>query len=168
MEIGAAFLNDDWAMIAWSYIGFLSDGLNVTRKDALLRLPLKVMQHSPCPNIMNLIQEYCSHSSSSKEENVDLPLWATEELNAQKVRKVYLITYHQVSEDRFPTRMSFLEVVLQSFASTLRSRTACFCGSSLSRGYKVGQKSKVDFKQKISFEELWYFGTFLRNTQQLL
>lgn len=47
------------------------------------------------------------------------PLWASEEMNALKVWKVYLITYSQVNKDRFPTRMSFVEAVRQSFASTL-------------------------------------------------
>ena len=63
---------------------------------------------------MDMIKEYESDSPSS-EENNDIFVPASKELDARSVRKVYLIMYSQVDEELFPTRRSFVNAVLQSF-----------------------------------------------------
>ena len=40
------------------------------------------------------------------------------QMNARNVRQIYLITYSMVDTERFPTRSSFAEAVVQSFADT--------------------------------------------------
>ena len=65
---------------------------------------------------MDMIKEYESDSPTS-EENDDIFVPASKELDARSVRKVYLITYmySQMDEELFPTRRSFVDAVLQSF-----------------------------------------------------
>ena len=59
---------------------------------------------------MDMIKEYNSDSPTS-EENEDIFVPKSRELDACSVRKVYLITYSQVDEELFPTRRSFVDAV---------------------------------------------------------
>ena len=63
---------------------------------------------------MDMIKEYES-DSPSLEENNNIIVPGSKELDARSVRKVYLITYSQVDEELFTTRRSFVDAVLQSF-----------------------------------------------------
>jgi len=56
--------------------------------------------------------EYDSASSEASETQehtfTEMPEVNRQEINARAVRKVYLITYSQADEARFPTRQSFV------------------------------------------------------------
>ena len=56
--------------------------------------------------------EYDSASSEESEKKehtgTEMPEVNRQEINARAVRRVYLITYSQADEARFPTRQSFV------------------------------------------------------------
>ena len=60
----------------------------------------------------------CDHVSSEVETSQAVYEFNTCEMNARNVRQIYLITYSMVDTARFPTRSSFAEAVVQSFADT--------------------------------------------------
>lgn len=58
----------------------------------------------------------CDTLNSEVETSQAVYEFNTCEMNARKVRQIYLITYSMVDTERFPTRSSFAEAVVQSFA----------------------------------------------------
>ena len=64
--------------------------------------------------VMEMIKGYESDSASSEASETqehtgtEMPEVNRQEINARAVRKVYLITYSQADEARFPTRQSFV------------------------------------------------------------
>ena len=60
----------------------------------------------------------CDHVCSEVETSQAVYEFNTCEMNARNVRQIYLITYSMVDTERFPTRSSFAEAVVQSFADT--------------------------------------------------
>ena len=110
---------------------------------------------------MDMIKEYESDSPTS-EENDDIFVPASNELDARSVRKVYLITNSQlhVDEELFPTRRSFLDAVLQSFNDSNVVQWCCSLEQHISAGVHY------HFQKEIFTGELWY--AFLRDSQQLL
>jgi len=73
---------------------------------------------------MEMIKGHESDSASSeasetqKHTGTEMPEVNRQEINARAVRKVYLITYSQADEARFPTRQSFVDAVVDSFYDT--------------------------------------------------
>ena len=71
---------------------------------------------------MHMLPDYLSDSYSSEnsdnEVNVQNSVCVEKEIHARTVRQVYLITYGQADESRFPTRRSFADAVLFSFDET--------------------------------------------------
>ena len=91
---------------------------------------------------MDMIKEYESDSPTS-EENNDIFVPARE-LNARSVRKVYLITYSQVDKELFPTRRSFVDVVLQSFNDANVVQWCCSLEQHISAGVHYHMAIKLD------------------------
>ena len=68
---------------------------------------------------MEMLKEaYDSDEFSSEERNNETLQSQDEEMHSRTVRQVYLITYSQADEARFPTRESFVQAVLFSFYNT--------------------------------------------------
>ena len=68
---------------------------------------------------MELLKAYDSDAGFSSEERDDEILQSQDqEIDSRTVRQVYLITYSQADQARFPTRESFVEAVLFSFNGT--------------------------------------------------
>ena len=67
---------------------------------------------------MELLKEYDSDGFSSEERDDEILQSQDQETDSRTVRQVYLITYSQANQARFPTRESFLEAVLFSFNGT--------------------------------------------------
>ena len=91
---------------------------------------------------MDMIKEYESDSPTS-EENNDIFVPARE-LNARSVREVYLITYSQVDKELFPTRRSFVDVVLQSFNDANVVQWCCSLEQHISAGVHYHMAIKLD------------------------
>ena len=92
---------------------------------------------------MDMIKEYESDSPSS-EENNDIFVPASKELDARSVCKVYLITYSQVDEELFPTRRSFVNGVLQSFNDSKVVQWCCLLEQLISAGFHYHMAIKLD------------------------
>ena len=90
-----------------------------------------------------MIKEYDSDSPTS-EENEDIFVPESRELDARSVRKVYLITYSQVDEELFPTRRSFVDAVLQSFNDCNVVQWCCSLEQHISAGVHYHVAIKLD------------------------
>ena len=69
----------------------------------------------------------CDTLNSEVETSQAVYEFNTCEMNARNVRQIYLITYSMVDTERFPTRSSFAEAVVQSFADTLAKVLQWWC-----------------------------------------
>ena len=67
---------------------------------------------------MELLKGYDSDGFSSEERDDEILQSQDQEIDSRTVRQVYLITYSQANQARFPTRESFVEAVLFSFNGT--------------------------------------------------
>ena len=65
---------------------------------------------------MEVGNDECDPVSSEVETSQAVNEFNTCQMNARNVRQIYLITYSMVDTERFPTRSSFAEAVVQSFA----------------------------------------------------
>ena len=92
---------------------------------------------------MDRIKEYDSDSPTS-EENEDIFVPESRELDARSVRKVYLITHSQVDEELFPTRRSFVDAVLQSFNDCNVVQWCCSLEQHISAGVRYHMAIKLD------------------------
>ena len=67
---------------------------------------------------MEMLNGYDTDELSSEESNKEILEMEEKEINLRCVRQVYLITYSQTDEVRFPSRKSFADAVLFSFNDT--------------------------------------------------
>ena len=106
--------------------------------------------------IMEMIKGYESDSASSEASETqehtgtEMPEVNRQEINARAVRKVYLITYSQADEARFPTRQSFVDAVVHSFYDTPAKiiQWCCSMERHLNSGIHYHMAVKLDKNQR--------------------